>query len=510
MPGMELSLRHACILAGSMAAGFLGGDALRGNPHADATADAVPVRVPQGNGGTDDTPPPANPRGLDPLPDLRSDDTLDDLLALSQDDLYERLGLWLVDASSEDFRACWSRLENHPLGTMRILDLLFLRWTATDPLNAIRAAANSSHSHIPWWAWARNQPHEAFRHALETHPEHAETVLRGIGQAHPELALSLLAQHPELDSHTTMGGILTGLTTHDPEAAAKLVWKRGDKYNSAPLEAWLRKDPHAAFEWYLSNRSAHPPSHDQTVIESLARQNPEVLAELLQTTPPGAIRRQMEAAQFDQLIATDPEKALAQAMANPSKAVAKEQLIKIALAADPNTANSILDSLLRENPDFVVSFTNIHLPPDGRAASVQRRVSSDSSQLLTELTRRDPGTTMAIALAASGDEPNWTQTTSVVGRTWAAIEPQAYADWSYAQPDPRIREQAIMTLVTHHTRTDDYAEALSHVSQLQEPLQVQQTNLIVSRWNHIDPPAAREWAEAAGMPDDLESIFNQP
>jgi len=96
-------MRRACVSAVALAVGFLGGQWIKHLSAADATAGARDSTVPSrgfdggpGRSGTDATEVP---------PDLRSTDTLEVLLTVPDDELYERLALWLADATGEDIAA---------------------------------------------------------------------------------------------------------------------------------------------------------------------------------------------------------------------------------------------------------------------------------------------------------------------------------------------------------------------------------------------------------------------
>lgn len=102
MLGMELSWRHAYLLTAALAAGFVGGSMMRSASVPQDVADPLSKHGLMATDGSDPTSSIGNPHDLEPHPDLRSTDSLDDLLALSKDEFYERLALWLVDASSED------------------------------------------------------------------------------------------------------------------------------------------------------------------------------------------------------------------------------------------------------------------------------------------------------------------------------------------------------------------------------------------------------------------------
>jgi len=352
---MNLSTRQSLLLLAVIPAGFATGyfarpdqpgpaqvaDSLSENPARSRTAVLPAASV-------------SDPKSQ-PIPqDLRSADFIDDLLAVPADELYERLALWLVDAESSQIHELFTHLSKRPDLHIRHSGLLFTRWAISDPLAAIAAAKATSYARLPWLGWAKKQPLAAFRHAMEHDRSMLEYVLMSIGESDPELARSLLANHPDIPQDLASSGLIRGLAHDDPEAALDLALQTG-RHDFGPHEAWLRKDPHAAFQWFLKNREFYATHDSQTdaVIQSIVRENPEVLEELAASTPPGALRRKMEAALFDRLAAENPEKALAEARANPSPLIARERLAKIgALQSeqDPQAARAILEEILKLPP----------------------------------------------------------------------------------------------------------------------------------------------------------------
>jgi len=512
MPGIDPSLRRALILSSLIAGGFATGYMVRpGAPSTPVTADSTsepPARPDRGRAEAGD-----NARGA-PVPvaapaDLVSSDSIDDLLAAPKDELYARLALWLVDASSAEMHDFFRQFIDHPNATTRHFDLLFVRWAATDPMGAIQAAEGTPHAHIPWWGWAKNEPLAAFRHAMEKDRASVEWVVRSIGQNNPELALSLLAQHPELPKGTGQSGIAHGLTRDDPEAALRIALENGNYHDSKPLESWLRDDPHAAFQWFIKNRSHYPDhySHDDTIIRSLARENPAALAELAATSPPGDLRRKMEAAVFEQLAATDPAKALAEARANPSPLIARERLAKLGvlqLESNPRAARAIFDELLALNPDPVARSIVTHYP--GGSQSHSGESLPEVAQMLGTFAKQDPEG-LITALQPAVGPPIWNQTSTIVATQWADNDPAAFASWIRRQTDENFQRHSAGILMNQLSQASDFQGALSHLDLIPEGSRPSAASNVVHRWQRIDPQAARAWVEDAGMMESMKHYF---
>lgn len=61
-----------------------------------------------------------------PPPAIRSHDTLETLLAAPEEGLYERMALWLMDASPEDIATYWEKRKEKENQTHAIKDLVMI------------------------------------------------------------------------------------------------------------------------------------------------------------------------------------------------------------------------------------------------------------------------------------------------------------------------------------------------------------------------------------------------
>jgi hypothetical protein len=502
MPRQAPSFRHAALLVGLLGIGFVVGHVLKRQ-----TATPFPPRVQDSHAAQDrprnsPSPTSAATDKVPPVPlDLRSSDTLEDLLALGPDDLYERLALWLVDASTDDMAAYWNATKALTDVPSKLRDLLFVRWTIHDPLGAIQAAADTPSSHIPWWAWAKNDPTAAFEHALAHDRGRLEIVMRAIGQSDPRLALKILRDHPDLPQASGLDGILFGLTRDDPEAAVKLAFENSNYHDHRPMEAWIRQDPHAAFAWYLDNRllSAYFSNHhDESFARVLTAENPDLLGELTSKLPDGALRRKFESVAFEQLLRSDPGKALQQARDNPSPVISTAQLSKIALLLandDAPKARSLFAEILEKRPDFMYHETSSYYP-NGASRSMDGQ--PDASLLIRQLVNSDPQETLQ-RLVDSAPPGSFNNTTRQAASEWVGKEPDAFAEWTATQPDPSIRSQAYQMLIYHMTENRNFESAIRYVTNLEESVQPAHIQQVLSQWKTINPEAADDWAEANGV-----------
>jgi hypothetical protein len=513
---VKVSMRQAMMLTASLGAGFgIGYVAKGGGSEAAEVPGEVVVASPLSPRGIVESA--AGGRPLVAAQMLKSPHTLEELLAMPADELYGPLALWLADAEPEDFDACWRALSQRASPDHSLFDMVFLQWTGKDPHGAIRAAAEGEFSHIPWWAWAKNDADEAFAYARAYAPERVGAVMRAIGQSDPARAMRLLAAHPDLDASTGLDGILSGLSRDDPEAAVKLALEHGRFGENRAMEAWLREDPHAAWEWFLANRAAD--RHNQMTgdtIRALEREHPEMLAEFAASTPPGALKRKLEAAEFRLLATTDPEKALAQARATDSERVALERMSQLAALQardDPAKAKELLVELLGRFPDPAAYGVHVE-----RLGGLTRSggVPDELSQALRVLATSEPAETMNLLVSSAGQSGRsaWDHLIGGVAQQWAESHADAYADWALRLPQPEIRDQALGVVVDQLSRSKSFSEAMEYAAEIGGPNRNGQQHHVLHQWHRADPKAAAAWFQQAPMAEEerrrFESIFSQP
>lgn len=498
MSGISLSMRRACVWVGALVIGFLGGQWVYRQPSADATAGARDFIVPQR--GFEGGPGRSGTKAVEVPPDLRSTDTLEVLLTVSHDELYERLALWLADSTVEDIAAYWSATKDLEAFPSRVRDLLFVMWTSLDPHGAIAAAQGTSSALTSWSAWARSDPRAAFAHALAHDPARVGDVLRSIGESDPELALQFLKEHPELPTDIAHHGIVQGLARNDPEAAFKFAFEHAQRFqNSEPIEAWVREDPHAVFDWILANLSNLPWQGDhQPVIATLSREHPELLAEFTAKLPPGSFRRRFEAAAFELLLATEPDKALEQARAHPSTLIATRQLTKIALLTvgkDPDKAITLLGEIMAKDPDFIFHRTG-PISPDRFSHSTE--VSDEGLRLIVTLTKSDPQGTFDQMMAAN-PEGRWNGTIRHAASTWISTDHDSFATWVEGQSDDALRMHAYQQLIGSMSHSRNFEAATTYLERLDPEDRRMSVGSMLGMWQSVDPAAARQWAETHGI-----------
>jgi hypothetical protein len=432
---------------------------------------------------------------------LRSTDTVDTLIALSKDDLYERLALWLVDASVEDMAAYWQATKNAEDIRYMVRDLVFLRYTLTDPLSALSESTDPSDTYYLWKAWTKNDPVAAFQHAMANNPYHLGAVMETMAHSNSKLALKLLNAHPEIYQLTNINTIIQVLCHENPEAVFKINHPNqlGHPFDPHAIAVWLRKDPHEAFRWFIANRlrprdSYNDLDEEQFIIKHLSNNRPDLIEEFAEMVPPSSLRWKLEAAAFDALLEKDPEKAIVVARENPSPTLAVEQLVKIALkkvSTDVHQTKSLLSEILSINPDFLTQQTTIHVPKD-RIRNQQQ--SEPAKQLIAGLIDLDPQAAFEI-LIEPAKQHSLNETTNYAAYRWVETDHQSFANWITNHPDTSIQKETYSYLVNGLRQAKEYELAVTYALKMDEAIQTHYLRPLMREWNSIAPSAAAEWSK---------------
>jgi hypothetical protein len=501
------------LLPAAAALGFLAGFAAHRPKEAApvvATPDSAPPPRPK-------RPPPASP-AVDSAPTrppvgMKSADTLDDLLAISDpDDLYARLALWQLDAPEEDLAAFWAAYRKRDKRDTGLVDLIFSQWTRTNPLAAIEAAKGSGHEGIPWWAWAVNDPDAAIAAVRGASKEMSGFVMRAVGQFHPERAMQVLEENPDFAQWNGIEGILNGLTRTDPEAALAFQRKHGRTHDTDAIEKLTREDPHAALEWLRAQPRGHDATSETAFLRTLERETPEMLAELAAASPSGDFKWKLESAAFRHLAATNPAEALAQARNAGSPRLAAERLAVIGKGlaeSDPGKALEIFAELFKACPDAGnrVIWTRYPNGASGGGGAI------DGVQpFIDGLVAADPQAAMAAATegtdVATLQRGMDSSALTSVARTWARQDPAGFGGWLEGQEAGPLHDHGAVILASNLAEQGEFTQALDWSARMSdENSRRNSTQNAFQQWQSRDPDAATQWLEQAQLPEDLQKAL---
>ncbi len=435
--------------------------------------------------------------------EIRSQDTVETLLALPERQLYARLALWLLDADETGISTFLERYRQHGGKDHEILPLLYANWTRLNPHGAIHAATEEDRF-LVWTAWA-------------SHDLQAALV---VGNMSPAIGYAIGAYHPNwmlahFDQIPTRGreSAISALRFRDPTYPVTLRTVRlAEKWQSPELNSALRtlladSDPFQG--WFLLNPDNQ---YDYSSLEMfMYHLKPSQYGELERISdslPPGELKRQLDFKAMQLLARVDPDAALSKARANEVPRI-KAQLMAIAgkafIYSDPKKALQIADELFAASPGLF-ALPKIDLP-NGKGDWIQQEHLSEVHDFLSGVSHQDPQALMETFLARDPDLLA-TKTLESLSYTWARQTPEPFAKWLNAQTDPRIREPGTRSLVAHLAEQEQYPEALDWAVSLPGPTD-NSTNAVFQKWRKFDQTAALEWLDAANIPDDRKAKLRE-
>jgi len=300
----------------------------------------------------------------------------------------------------------------------------------------------------------------------------------GMSDVDPIRAWAVLEKLPETGDRVELVQIvlLARVRMDGPGAARTAMgfWGK-DRYGSLAQEvvgAWLEHDPRAAREW-LQQQPAGP-QRNQLIVglaAELARRQPEAALALVQTLPPGGLREQSLQQAFTQWVRGDADGALRWAEASREPALvrmAKLATIEYLAGVDPRRAAA----LLREMPDS--------------AAGGQRE--EHLGLIARQWAQRD--LTAAMGWAQTLPARQQLSAIPAILAEQAAVNPQAALARVETLTDPRLRRQALQTVVAEWSGREAGAAAKWLVGQGDRRLITEMAPNAIQQLAESDPAAA--------------------
>ncbi len=440
-----------------------------------------------------------------PVPLPASTDTVETLLALDDATLYPRLAAWLLSAGEQDIAAYWNGYRPMQNRKTYIADLVFINWTRLNPAGAIAAVAGTKDHYFPWWAWTAHDPQAALAAAIDTAPKMVGWVARGIGGFHPDWLREHLDQIPEESRSRAFSSFKEVGDTENPLETLKFLQENSMDFDKGIFKSLVQKDPWQAFEWLQQNPSLLTDRYRSEdgpldiLLDTMVTDHPDDLKRLVAQTPSGELKRKMEAAMFDNLLATDPAAAIAEAKATDSTAIATERFAKIGLGlikTDPEQAFEMVKNLMEINPGGRATSMRVEYP--NGSSSWGGGSENGSTELIAALIARDPGRLMEMAIPPDGGKPNQSPFFSRAAGQWANQDLLSYTNWVNQQTDPGIREAAVGPVINQLSQLGQFTEALEWVRS-SETTENSYLTSIFYQWGRADPAGAAGWLETSGL-----------
>ncbi len=449
---------------------------------------------------------------------IRSTDTLDSLKALPPGELYARLALWMLDASEEDIAAYWQHYRGLPDRSNEIHDLIFINWTRLDPRGATAAVAGAPEEHYAWWAWACHDPAEALAAAIAENPARINNVTWGIGEFHPDWLIENFDTLPEANRRNALEGLAKWDDVADPLKVLTFLKEKGHGFHERIFKVLIRKDPWAAYDWVQRNGGKETVTYGaqydsmSAFVSIAAAEHPEMLERLAAQTSSGELKRNMETALFDNLLKTDPQAAMEQALAAKAPKIAEQRLTAVGLhllASDPERAFEMAGRLLSTSPNAMTGMTEVKYE---LGSSSWGSDASEVNRLMSALLASDPARTMELALP-DGDGTASARSFGRLTALWANQDLEGFSHWVNEQSDPAVRDPAAGAVINRLSEDQHFADAAEWAMSTERSRDSHLSN-VLHQWSPANPAEAAQWLENAGLPAEqaerhLSAVLSQ-
>lgn len=504
-----MNVRFGILLLGLCLVGFLGGFGAKRFAGRDASPAHEPQRGEAGSKaiGRDDAASAGGPEKANAESRLRSTDSLADLLALEDGDLYGRLALWLLDASEDEMAAFWEDYSQRSGFVGEIAELIFVQWSRLNPLGALAAVEGDPFVHFAWFGWACHDPETALATAMERSPIMAGRVAEGIGEFHPEWLRANIDQIPEVFRGMAIHGFAAWSEGGDPASMLEFLTEHHALGSDELFRRLIRDDPWAAVEWTKKNDGravldtfgvADRPM--EALVANLQKYDPEILAAMVQETAPGADRRLMEGALFESLLEKNLEAALQHARESKSSQIALTRLSQVGLEVartDPEQAYAIFEELMEVRPEPFNRLVRIRRP--GGWDSIGHVTGDRLEEMVEVLLADDPERLVQIERAGWKGEDK--VPTELAGR-WARRDVDEFAEWARLEsgPESGAWSRVVSAQLMEERRYSEAADWALDARAAREPM----VDAVLRRWveGGNNGEAARGWIESAELPEE--------
>lgn len=423
-------------------------------------------------------------------------DSIEELIAEEGSSRLLRMTLWLIEASSDDIGELWQTLDEQDAIDHKTKDLIMIHWVERDPRAALAGAKKFGRESVAWWAWGRADPERALAAALREAPEHADSVMRSIGQFHIDLAMQLMEKHPEAVGWTSVEGIGSALAKEDPQRAVEFLRTRGHSAGDE-LKRWVERDPEAAVAWVGKNMTGASSYDLDRFAEELAIEHPERVAGWLDTLPSGMLRRSLAREHLRHLCDRDMTAALAFARGQEGLGTKRElmSLVGVRLASENPAASIALFREARSLPN-----------DDAQTRNLSSNVTGANfiNAWTDTLVQTNPDGLVRMA-AESPNEGDQAYLHGVM-KKWMRWSEVAFAEWLIDHEPGPLREEGIAELSKHliaqtntiYNKPPDFESSLYWASALADP--TSRSHLMehtIRTWVQRDSDGAAEYFEAA-------------
>ncbi|MCW1916898.1 hypothetical protein OJ996_25135 [Luteolibacter sp. GHJ8] len=447
---------------------------------------------------------------------LKSKDTLESIKTAEGPDLYSRVALWMVDASEEDLKGFWDHYRQKENRENDINDLIFINWTRINPQGAIAAAKGTPDEHYAWWAWACHDPETALATAKASNPDRVNNVTWGIGEFHPDWLLEHFEELPENSRNNALQGLVKWDDRADPEKILNFLLENDRGLHPGLFKVLAMRDPWTALEWLQEKKPqgrlySYADGRDPMgmLLDTVSKQDPEVFKRMIDQTPSGELKRQMETVLFNQQLESDPEAAVAALKDIKAPLVLTERYSKAAmhyLASDPDRAFELARQMLDECPTAMNLNMRVELG-NGGSTTWGSGGSRELQNLMAALMAKDPERTVTLHLPAEGASYAESSTFYNLTGQWAENDIDGLVNWVNKQPESDVRDRAINAIVNKSIQEQDYESAMEWAQSSAKPNTA--IHNVVANWASRDPEGVRAWMDSAELSEKLAKDLQQ-
>jgi hypothetical protein len=275
------------------------------------------------------------------------------------------------------------------------------------------------------------------------------------------------------------------------------------------------RDPWTALDW-LQEKGSQQTSYQygdgrdatSVLLDTVSEQHPDVFKRMIEQTPPGELKRNMESALFDKQLESDPEAAIADLKEIKAPLILTERYSKAAmhyLATDPEKAFELARQMLEQCPNAMN--LNPQVEVGGNSMAWGSGGSHELQNLMAALMAKDPARTISLNLPKEGDSYEASSTFINLSKQWAENDLGGLANWLNGQPESAVRDSAINAIVIQSVDNGDYESAVEWAKSSTKPDNALRN--VVLNWSRRDPEGARAWLGSADLDEALAKELNQ-
>lgn len=442
----------------------------------------------------------------------RSGDSAEMIHALANEELYDRMALFLLNTKASDFPAFYEEFQQRDDRTNDLNDLLFISWTRLDPEAAIAATQGTDDFRYVYWAWACHDPGSALA-AAQARDEGLHNALWGIGEFHPQWLTENLDLIPKDWLGSCMSGVQKWPDTENPEATLRLLFESGyGKHygqNSQTLVALARQDPANAYEVIKELSKAEPYGPKvllEDLIKSVARSEPSLLSKMAEHSKNPVDQRMLKLAQFNNVIAEDLEAAKAILESTPKSWLRDDLGVSYAqhlFKEDPERGFEVAIELFKDNFGGFSRDTSIRTESGNSSFSFVSSESSGEHELINDLVGHG-GAGVLDALKPESGSRN--AAFNVASDQYVKQDLNGYASWLEGQQEnTKIYEFGVHRLTQSLKKMGEYAAGMEWLQSTPGGSRYREINYY-NDWLRTDPEAAVAWRNSDQFNGNLEDF----